>query len=456
VVATVAPPAAAAPRARRVPTGRVVVWGGFALVLAIAPLVFPSGLGISMLSQVGIAIVACLSYNMLLGQGGMLSFGHAVYTGLGTFVAVHALLGIGDGSVPIPVSLIPLVGGIAGMFFAVILGYVTTKKAGTPFAMITLGIGELVTAMSLMIPEFFGGEGGVSANRTVGKAFMGITYGPQIQVYYLLAVYTLICTAAMYALTRTPLGRMLNAVRDNPERVEFIGYSMQRVRYLSFIIAGFFAGVAGGMYALNFEIATAEVVGAGRSGAYLLFTFLGGATFFFGPIIGGILMILGFALFSELTQAWQLYLGLIFLFMVMYAPGGIASLIMMNVRVAAYKKLHRLWGWYAALTATALFMLVGAAALVELVYHLQLAATTGSTLHYLGITLDTHQPSSWLGALAVTLIGFAAFEFVRRRFALEWGRIQDEIEAAMSFKEPHAAVPEGGEAAVREASMGAP
>ena len=288
-------------------------------------------------------------------------------------------------------SLIPLVGGIAGMFFAVILGYVTTKKAGTPFAMITLGIGELVTAMSLMIPEFFGGEGGVSANRTVGKAFMGITYGPQIQVYYLLAVYTLICTAAMYAFTRTPLGRMLNAVRDNPERVEFIGYSMQRVRYLSFIIAGFFAGVAGGMYALNFEIATAEVVGAGRSGAYLLFTFLGGATFFFGPIIGGVLMILGFALFSELTKAWQLYLGLIFLFMVMYAPGGIASLIMMNVRVAAYKKLHRLWGWYAALTATALVMLVGAAALVELVYHLQLAATTGSTLHYLGLTLDTHQ-----------------------------------------------------------------
>ena len=220
-----------------------------------------------MLSQVGIAIVACLSYNMLLGQGGMLSFGHAVYTGLGTFVAVHAMLAIGNGSLPIPVSLIPLVGGVAGMFFAVLLGYVTTKKAGTPFAMITLGLGELVTAMALMIPEFFGGEGGISANRTVGKPVLGITYGPQIQVYYLLAIYTFLCTAAMFAFTRTPLGRMLNAVRDNPERVEFIGYSMQRVRYLSFIIAGFFAGVAGGMYALNFEIATAEVVGAGRSGA---------------------------------------------------------------------------------------------------------------------------------------------------------------------------------------------
>jgi branched-chain amino acid transport system permease protein len=455
MVASVAP-VVNAPRARSVATGRLVVWGGLALALAAAPLIFPSGLGISMLSQVGIAIVACLSYNMLLGQGGMLSFGHAVYTGLGTFVAVHALLGIGDGSVPIPVSLIPLVGGVAGMFFAVILGYVTTKKAGTPFAMITLGIGELVTAMALMIPEFFGGEGGITANRSVGKAILGITYGPQIQVYYLLAVYTFICTAAMYAFTRTPLGRMLNAVRDNPERVEFIGYSTQRVRYLSFIIAGFFAGVAGGMAALNFEIATAEVVGALRSGSYLFFTFLGGATFFFGPIIGGILMILGFALFSELTKAWQLYLGLIFLFMVMYAPGGIASLIMMNVRVAAHKKLHRLWSWYAALTATALVMLVGAAGLIEMVYHLQLAQTSGSTLRYLGMTLDTHSAASWLGALAVAVIGFAAFEWVRRRFALEWGRIQGEIEATMTFKEPNAAIPEGGQAAAREANLGKP
>src|SRR6478752_4794780 len=142
MVASVARSVAAAPRAARLSVGRLAAWGGFACALIVAPLAFPSGLGVSMLSQVGIAIVACLSYNMLLGQGGMLSFGHAVYTGLGTFVAVHALLGIGDGSVPIPVSLIPLVGGVAGMFFAVILGYVTTKKAGTPFAMITLLIDE--------------------------------------------------------------------------------------------------------------------------------------------------------------------------------------------------------------------------------------------------------------------------------------------------------------------------
>jgi branched-chain amino acid transport system permease protein len=414
--------------------GRWTLWVAFALLMVVAPLVFNSGLSVSMLAQMAIAIVACLSYNLLLGQGGMLSFGHAVYTGLASFVAIHALNGIGNGAFPVPVSLIPLVGGLAGAAFAVVLGFVTTKKAGTPFAMITLGLGELVFAMSLMVPEFFGGEGGVSGNRTVGTPVMGITFGPPIQVYYLLAAYAFVCTAAMYAFTLTPLGRMLNAVRDNAERVEFIGYSTQRVRYLSFIIAGFFAGIAGGMYALNFEIATAEVVGAARSGAYLLFTFLGGATFFFGPIIGGILMVLASVLLSELTKAWLLYLGLIFLFMVIYAPGGIASLIMMNVRVAAFGRLRELLWSYVWLGLAGLVIVAGAAALIEMIYHLQLNDTAGSQTRFAGWMLDTAQAGHWLAALAVTAAGCAAFEFIRRRFALRWSAIQQDIETAIKAR----------------------
>jgi len=413
----------------------LIVWAVFALVLVIAPLVFRSGLAVTMLSQIGIAIVACLSYNMLLGQGGMLSFGHAVYSGLGTYVAIHALKAVGDGTFPLPVSLIPLVGGMSGIFFAVLLGFVTTKKSGTTFAMITLGIGELVFAMSLMVPEFFGGEAGVNANRMAGKPVMGITYGPQIQVYYLLAIYTFVCTALMYAFTRTPLGRVLNAVRDNPERVEFIGYSTQRVRYISFIISGFFAGMAGGMAALNFEIATAEVVGAARSGAYLLFTFLGGATFFFGPIIGAVLMVVAFVLLSEFTKAWLLYLGLVFLLMVMYAPGGIASLIMMNLRVAKFGKLGRLLRWHAVLAATGLVMFVGVAAIIEMVYHIQLNDTLGSTLNFMGVRLDTKSTASWVGAIVIGAIGLVALELTRRRFARHWGEVQGEIEAAIRAKE---------------------
>jgi branched-chain amino acid transport system permease protein len=413
----------------------MIVWGIFALVLLVAPLVFSSGLAVTMLSQIGIAIVACLSFNMLLGQGGMLSFGHAVYSGLGSYVAIHALKAAGDGAFPLPVSLIPLIGGIAGLGFAVLFGFVTTKKSGTTFAMITLGIGELVFAASLMIPEFFGGEAGVAANRVVGKGATGITFGPQIQVYYLLAIYTFVCTALMYAFTRTPLGRMLNAVRDNPERVEFIGYNTQRVRYISFIIAGFFAGVAGGMYALNFEIATAEVVSAARSGVYLLFTFLGGATFFFGPIIGAVLMVVAFVLLSEFTKAWLLYLGLVFLLMVMYAPGGIASLIMLNLRVAKFGKLGRLLRWYAALAATGLIAFCGIAAMIEMVYHLQLDESLGPLLRFMGLELNAKSVASWVGALAVGGIGFALFELTRRRFAGHWGDVQGEIEAAIRARE---------------------
>nr|WP_326529402.1 branched-chain amino acid ABC transporter permease [Rhodoferax sp.] len=415
--------------------GRLVIWTLFAVPLLLAPLVFKSGLSITVLSQMGIAIIACLSYNMLLGQGGMLSFGHAVYTGLGSYLAIHALNAIADGSLPIPVSTVPLVGGLAGMGFAVLFGYVTTRKSSTTFAMITMGLAELVFAMSLMIPEFFGGEGGVSGNRVTGQPFMGITFGPPLQVYYLIAVYTFVCVALMFAFTGTPLGRMLNAVRDNPERVEFIGYNPQRIRYTAFIIAGFFAGISGGLAALNFEIVTAEVVGAARSGAYLLFTFLGGATFFFGPIIGAILMVLAFVLLSEFTKAWLLYLGLVFLFMVMYAPGGIASLFMMNLRVAKFGHLKSLWVSYLGLAGTACVALTGAAVMVEMIYHRQMDSAMGSELHFMGLALDAAGASSWFGAFFVLATGLGLFELCRRQFVEQWGHIQEDIEKQIQRQE---------------------
>ncbi|MCX2861002.1 branched-chain amino acid ABC transporter permease [Paucibacter sp. PLA-PC-4] len=415
--------------------GRWIIWGLYALVLLVSPLIWTSGLSHTMLSQMGIGIIACLAYNLLLGQGGMLSFGHAVYSGLGSFLAIHTLNQVSAGAWTLPVSLIPLVGGLAGLFFAALFGYVSTKKSGTPFAMITLGLGELIWSMSLMLPEFFGGEGGISGNRVVGKPVMGITFGPQIQVYYLIAIYCFVCTAALFALTRTPLGRMLNAVRDNPERVEFIGYDTQWVRFLAFMISGFFAGIAGGLGAINFEIVTAEVVGALRSGAYLLFTFLGGATFFFGPIIGAVLMVLAGVLLSELTSAWLLYLGLIFLFMVMYAPGGFAALIMMNLRVAAFGKLGRLWTSYLALGGTALAMLIGAAAMVEMLYHWQLNAALGPELSFMGVSLNSERIDAWFGASMLLLVGLGLFELSRRQFKREWDQTQEEIEKEIKRRE---------------------
>jgi branched-chain amino acid transport system permease protein len=176
-------------------------------------------------------------------------------------------------------------------------------------------------------------------------------------------------------------------------------------------------------------------VGAARSGAYLLFTFLGGATFFFGPIIGACLMVIAFIFLSELTKAWLLYLGLVFMLMVMYAPGGIASLIMMNLRVAAFGKLRGLFKWYLALALTGALMFVGAAAVIEMVYHLQLATAIDPVVHFMGADLNVQALSSWLVAIVVAAIGTVLFEFTRRRFALQWGEIQGEIEAAIRARE---------------------
>ena len=409
--------------------GRFVIWTLFAAALIVAPLLFRSSLALTMLSQIGYLIIICLSYNILLGQGGMLSFGHAVYTGLGSFIAIHTMNMATKGAVNVPLVLVPLVGGVAGAFFAILFGFVTTKKSGTTFAMITLGIGELVASMALMFPEFFGGEGGITTDRTYGKSFFGITFGPAIQVYYLIAAYCFVCTAAMFAFTGTPLGRILNAVRDNPERVEFIGYNTQRVRYFAFIIAGFFAGIGGGLATINFEIVTgADSLNVVRSGGYLLFTFLGGATFFFGPIIGAVLLVLASVLLSELSKAWLLYLGLVFLFMVMYAPGGIASLIMMNLRVAKYGKLRQLWGSYLGLAGTALVGVLGAACMIEMTYHLQLNAALGAELKFMGATLNATSFTSWFGSIFVMVTGFGLFELCRRQFVRQWSTIQEEIE----------------------------
>ena len=400
------------------------------LALGLAPWVFRSPLGLELLSQIGIAMLICLSFNLLLGQGGMLSFGHAVYSGMGSYVAIHALNAIHQGHWPIPVSLLPLIGGLAGMGFAVLLGFVTTRKSGTTFSMITLGMAELVFAMSLMFAEFFGGEAGVSANRVVGQPVLGITFGPQRQVYYLIAVYTLVCVVLMYLLTQTPLGRILNAVRDNPERVAFIGYNTQQVRYRAFIIAGFFAGIAGGLGAINFEIVTAEVVGPARSGAYLLFTFLGGATVFFGPVLGGILMVLAFVLLSEITKAWLLYLGLIFLFMVVYAPGGLAALILANARVVQAGQFTRLSPAYLRLGLVGLLMLGSVSAWIEMVYHLQLHTAMDTTLVFLGLSLDTAIALHWWMVSLASLLGLALFEWQRQRFLQTWSLVQKDVVSA--------------------------
>jgi len=411
--------------------GRWIIWTLFTLILLIAPLIFTQSASISLLSEMGTVMIFALSYNMLLGQGGMLSFGHAAYSGLGAFIAIHTMNMAAGGELPVPTTLIPLVGGVAGMFFGVLFGYVTTKKSGTTFAMITLGIVELVFACSLMFPGFFGGEGGVTTNRVIGEPVLGISYGPQIQVYYLVAFWLLVATIGMFAFTQTPLGRMANAVRDNPERAEFIGYNTQWVRYLTLILSAFFAGISGGLSAINFEIVSAENVSMIRSGAVLLFTFIGGVGFFFGPMLGAVLGVFLTVMLPNYTKAWQLYLGLFFIIIVMFAPGGIASLIMMNLRLVKFGKFRRVWPKLLQISVMTLIASLGAVLMIEMLYHLTLDFTTGPMKNLFGVAVDTTKAGGWLVALALLAVGAFGFWRVRPAFRQVWGEANMEIEDAI-------------------------
>ncbi|MBG9389348.1 branched-chain amino acid ABC transporter permease [Caenimonas aquaedulcis] len=386
------------------------VWAAYVVLLVIAPLVFGGGAAVTVLSQMGSAIVFCLAYNMLLGQGGMLSFGHAVYYGLGCFAAMHAMQLAMRGAVWLPLPLLPLAGAAAGALAGAVFGYVATRRTGTGFAMITFGIGELVFISTGVLPGFFGGETGLSGTRTYGAPWFGINFGSAVSVYYLIAAWVVLCTAAMYAFTRTPLGRMVNAVRDNAERVAFIGYDATRIRYTAMIFSGLFSGVAGALSAINFESATVESLGSAQSGAVLLFTFIGGAGLFAGPILGAVLGTLMTVLVSTVTKAWPMYLGLFFVLVVRFAPGGLAGLISSGWTLARDPSWRARWPMLIPAAAGGVAVAGAAIALIEMTYRRTLDAESGAVLRLFGLPLDTTSPAHWLGAV---LLAIAAGWLVR-------------------------------------------
>jgi branched-chain amino acid transport system permease protein len=408
-----------------------LAWLVAAILAAILPLVFKQSFAISLFCQMGINIIFALSYNMLLGQTGLLSFGHAVYFGLGAFFSIHALNMISAGTLGIPVSLLPVIGGLTGLLFGVLFGYVSTKRSGTPFSMISLGIGELVAACSLMFTAFFGGEQGISGNRVAGAKFMGISFGPQIEVYYLIAIWAMLCAALMYALTKTPLGRMANAVRDNAERAQFVGYNPQYVRYFILILASGFAGIAGGLSAINYEIVTVENVNTATSGSVLLMTFIGGVGSFYGPIIGAILVTFLQVALSGYTKAWLLYFGLFFLIMVMYAPGGLASLIELHRPAWKASLTGKLTSSYALAAIAGLIALAGLIGLVEIIYDIKTAAGAGTEMSLLGIKFDAASTLPWVICAALLVGGLLLLRAVAPRVRASW----DDIALTLRSKE---------------------
>ena len=397
-----------------------VPWALAVLIILALPQLMTTSFGRTLLIEMGIAIVFAVAYNMLLGETGMLSFGHAIYFGLGGYAAVHVLRFIAAGLL-LPVALLPLVGGLGGLLFGLLFGYLSTRRAGTAFAMITLGLMELVVALALIFDHLFGGEEGISGNRTSGPELFGITFGSQLHVYYLVAVWMLVSLALMRAFTRTPVGRLCNAVRDNPERVQFLGYDPSRIRLIAFAGSSFFAGVAGGLFAVNYELMAINSLGAERSALVLLMAYIGGIGSFLGPILGAVLVTFLQVALSDYTQAWLLYLGLFFVLVTLFAPNGLIGLVLMHGPIARAGLLHRLAAAYALALVPALLLAAGLIALVEINYRLAIRPELGPAMKLFGVAFDAKSATAWIVSFLLVGAGLLGLRAVAPRVAARWG-----------------------------------
>ncbi|VCU72002.1 leucine/isoleucine/valine transporter permease subunit [Pigmentiphaga humi] len=402
-----------------------VAWSlALGLLAMLAPLLLGSRFQLGLMSQMAAMAVLALSYNLLLGQTGLLSFGHAVYAGLGGFAVIHLLRATAQGGWALPVAALPLAGGLAGAAFALLIGYPTTRRGGTPFAMISLAIGELVYAAAGTWPELFGGESGLAGDRTAGPAlgmegWFDPDLGADLAMYYLTAGWALLCGAAIYGLGRMPLLRLANAVRENPQRVGFMGYDPHAVRFLMLVLAAFFAGLAGGLVALNLEIASVESLGTARSAMVLLAVVVGGSGFFLGPVLGALVVTACSVALSRYTGAWQLYLGLLFALVVLAMPGGLAGAA---CSLAGQWRRQGAWPWlraHAWQAAAAVLLLAGLTLAVELAYGLAHGQAGNPAAGWFGLEFDARAPLPWAAACILLGMGMACRRTGKRHMALQ-------------------------------------
>jgi len=309
------------PRARM---SRVTLWGGIAITLALILLpAWLSSPSIGLLTEALIAALFAMAFNLLYGQAGMLSFGQSAYYGIGMFAAIHVMRAAEANIITIPTPLIPLIGGLVAMVVGYLVGLLATRRTGVYFALITVAFSEIMLSIATPFDFLFGGEGGLSSWR---GAWMGLTFDSTAQVYYLVLFWVVLSIAIMRYLIGTPLGRASEAIRENDERLSFLGFDVHHTKTIIFALSSMFSGIAGALMALDRESATYLVFGLDISAEVVLNALIGGIGVFLGPAVGGVVMTIAGSVVSDISRSWSLYQGFIFVLLVMFLPQGLAGL----------------------------------------------------------------------------------------------------------------------------------
>jgi branched-chain amino acid transport system permease protein len=269
-------------------------------------------------SEIWIFAVFGLGLNLLLGYTGLLSFGQSTFFGSAAYVAGWLLKFYG-----INVFLALGIGVGVGAASAALVGYLCVQRSGLYFIMLTFALNQLFYFTAYQWTSVTGGEDGMPG--VPRPALLGIDFKDPLVYYAFVSVLFLISLFVMKKIVESPLGKILQAIRENEVRAEAVGYNVPRFKLLAFVIGGAFSGLAGVLYAMLFGIVPLEAIGFVFSGNVVFATLIGGSGSLYGPVIGSFVFIWLSESVSTLWARWPLLLGVAFVIVVLFLRGGVVE-----------------------------------------------------------------------------------------------------------------------------------
>lgn len=296
-----------------------ILW--FVVAVALIPMVVPvMGSTVRLATEILVMILFALAFNFLLGFTGQLSFGHAAYYGLGAYAAALIQVKLWPSTLG-PVLLSPLLGLMA----AAAVGVLIIRKRGIYFSLLTLAFAQLFYFIVFEWSSFTGGEYGLGG--IVRHPVFGISIQGDYAFYVFVAILVIPSVILLCRIVDSPFGRVLQAIRENERRAGCLGYNTRLYKFLSFVISGAFAGLAGGLSSLIFCYVSVDYLHWSTSGFVVMMALIGGLSMFFGPAVGAFIFVLAKDLLSSLTEQWMIPFGIIFVLFVLFAPQGIGGLV---------------------------------------------------------------------------------------------------------------------------------
>jgi branched-chain amino acid transport system permease protein len=296
---------------------------GVIAILALVPVyaeVTGNTFMVSLFTRIVILAIAAVSLNLIMGFGGMVSFGHAVYLGIGGYaVGILAKEGIDSGLLQWPLAL------AASALFALAVGALCLRTRGVYFIMITLAFAQMVYYVAIGLDRY-GGDDGMTIYRR--SQFGGlIDLSNKMAFYYLCLALLLGTIYIVWRLVHSRFGMVIQGARSNERRMRAIGFPTYRYKLLCFVFAGMLCGLAGALLANHTDFISPALMHWTRSGDLIVMAVLGGMGTVFGPVIGAVALLVLEELLSGITEYWQIILGPLFLLVVLFARGGIDGLL---------------------------------------------------------------------------------------------------------------------------------